>query len=489
MLPGYQVIFREGGIPRSGGGAADQGFGVAEAERGPTEPTLVTSYTQLLGLYGARQSYSFLHDCAETALTIGTRNLWVARVTGPAAARASVNLSDGTGTTLRVEAKWLGAYGNGLSVQVMTTTDDASIPAGSFKVRVSEAGAVVEDSPVFADKTEALAWTAASALTVRLVDQAGTGDPSRVAATPLVGGADDRAGITETQWIAALNSFTGDLGPGQVAGWGRTTPAWHLAVLDHCRLRNRHGVLDATDTATVATVTGQAVAGQAAPSMGGRFGSLYWPWAKIPGVNGIGQRTVPWSAVQMGLFSLADREAGPGQAAAGEEYGFHQFVDGITQDTKSLTDAQLEALNDAGVNVVRTFYGLPAPVNYGNRTLRSAASDPLWADASGSRVMMQIAAEGGSILRRWVHKRVDGKGVSLGQLRSNLGAMLAGYFTAGALYGETFDEAAAVDTGDQVNTPESLQGGYVRAMIEARVSPNPARAVLELVRVPITGAV
>jgi hypothetical protein len=120
MLPGYEVKFRDGGLPRGVVGSTDQGFGVAEAERGPTEATLITSWTQLLAVFGGRLSTSFLYDAAETAFAIGLRRLWVARVTGPAAARAGLNLSDVVpATTLRIDAKWvdLRVEGGGVDVE------------------------------------------------------------------------------------------------------------------------------------------------------------------------------------------------------------------------------------------------------------------------------------------------------------------------------------------------------------------------------------
>lgn len=492
MLPGYQVIFRDGGMSRAVIGSTDQGFAVAEAERGPTEATLCTSWTALLLRFGGRLSTSFLYDCSEAAFAIGLGRMWVARVVGPAAARAGVAISDGTATTVRIEAKWVGSYGNNLTVQILTNVDDPAIPAGSFRVRVRELGSLAEDSPVFTTKADLLTWSGTgtsvddAAQTVRVVDQAGTGVPTRMVATALAGGGDDRAGITEAQWTAALDRFTADLGPGQVAGFGRTTTAWRAAVIEHARTRNRHAVLDFADTPSDATVRGEALAANAAATnLGGRFASGYWPWVKIPGVNRVGTRTIPPSAAMMGLFAMTEREAGPGQAAAGEDFGGHDFMDGLSQDTKALTDGQREALNDAGVNVFLSFYGIRHPVNYGNRTLVNALADPLWKDASGSRVMMLIAARGGQTIRKWVHKRVDGRGISLGTLKSRLGAILSELYEQDALYGATFGAAAAVVTDESVNPPEQLATGLVIARLEAAISPNPERAVLELIRVPI----
>lgn len=498
MLPGRELAFVDAGTPRSAvGSQSGQGFMVGEADRGPAIPTLITSLAKFIATFGGRVSYSVLYDAVDTAFQEGVRQVWISRVIGTAAVKALAALSDGSATTFSVRAKGTGAYGNNLKVIVLTSVDRAAIPVGSYVLQITETvnaiTSVIEESPILATKGDALVWMLNVAQTVEYVDGAGTNAPVRVASpgTALATGADDRPSIADAHWQTALDRFTYDLGAGQVAMPGRATTPAYLALLDHGRLRNRHALLDLADTPTISTLTGAAAAAAAAPNLGGRFGSAYWPWAKVPAVQGssFGTRVVPWSAVQMGLFASVDRLGNPNQAAAGELFGTSRYAVGLSQDTASLLDVDATTLNDAGVNIGRLFYGARGPAEYGNRTLRSTSADPLWAQASGSRLAMVVAARGDTVIRRFVHRQVDAKGLALGQLRGELAADLATLYEKGAVYGATASEAFSVDTGDQVNPPEQVATGLIRAVLKYRTSPSADRVRLELVRVPITESV
>lgn len=503
LLPGREVVHVDSGVARTSPSDTGVGFIVAEAQRGPTGPVLIKSPAQLVSVYGPRQTYSYLHDAVEAAFNNGLSAVWVSRIIGPAAAAATVALSDGTGTTVTLRASSrpvlnspqspsYGAWGNGptgLAVIVLTNTDDATIPAGSFKIRITENGVTVEDSPILLDKNELLLWSQNVAQTVEVISGVQSGDPSRIASpgTNFATGADDRGSIVEAQWTAALDRFTSDLGPGQVAGPGRTTAPWRLAILDHARLRGRHALVDYSDTPTVATLVSEAAAMAVAPNSAARFGSGYWPWAKIGALLGVaGTRTVPWSAVQMGLFARVDATGNPGRAAAGERRGATKNVVGLSQDVSALTDVQATQLNDAGVNIARTFYGLDGPVEYGNRTLVNAVTDPLWAQASSSRIGMFIAAKGDVVIRRFVHEIVDGQLTTQRRLESELAAILADLYEDGALYGTVPAEAFSVDAGPSVNPPSQIATGLLKAVIEYRPTPSADRVRLELTRTAIT---
>jgi hypothetical protein len=445
--------------------------------------------------FGVRQTFSFLYDGAEAAFAEGCPGMWVSRVAAASATQASLNLSDGTATTMTVKAIGPGAYGNAQSIQILTSVDDSSIPVGSFKIRVIEAGVIIEDSPVFADKASAEAWAPTSgkgnAQTFTLTDAAGTGVPVRLAATAMTGGNDQRGSLADSDWQTAISRFTIDLGPGQIAAPGQTASTRQLMLVAHALANNRHALLDLPDTPTIATLTAAMATINAAPSSGARFCSAYWPWAQTPPLTGqFGVRTVPWSMVQMGLFARAEDEGGDaGIAAAGEQHGVCRFAQGLSQDVGSVSTVNLTSLDDAGVNVARMIYGIDGPVEYGNRTPRSRTSDPIWAEASGSRLVMEIAARGDEILRNYVHHRSSA--VDRAQCQLELGAMLEGFRVPNnALYGATPQEAYSVDcTSSQANSAAQLQAGLFRALISLRTSPTPSTVRLELTRVSITNQI
>jgi hypothetical protein len=490
-LPGYAVVLVEGTRARSARTQTGTAFFVGEAERGPTTPQELRSIDDFEDAFGGRVSYSYLYDSVDAFFRSGGRVCHVARVVSDTATRAGRNLSDGTATTLRIDAVGVGEYGNDTDVAVLTNAEDPSIPAGSFVIQFLDTdGSVAEATPPLATKAEALAYAAANWTKATLTDAAGTDDPVALAAAALSGGAANRGAITDAEHAEALARLPKDLGPGQVANPGRTTTAAHEQLLDHARLNNRHAYLDLPDSAVVATVIAAAQAADgAADEQGGRHGEAFWPFAKVPGLAAFSTRLVPWSAIQAGLAARSDGLGNPNRPVAGidREAGVSQWAVGLSQDTGALTDAQREDLNDAGVNVVLVIDG--QPTNYGNRTLRDPGVDPRWTQGSGSRLAMAIAAGGSNIIGRFVHRQIDGKGQTQGDLQGQLGAMLARLYDLGALYGETAQEAYSVDAGEAVNTPETIASGLLRAHVAFRASPGADRVELLLVRVAVTEAV
>lgn len=496
VIAGHELVFTDTPQRRPGAGELTRtGFMVCEAERGPLFPVLCTSSAAVVSKFGTRQSYSYLYDASEAAFAEGVGSLWVSRIASSTAATASKALSDGSATTLTIRPIGPGTYGNSTYAEVLTTAQDATIASGSFVIRFYDGGTaaanLVETSPAFVDKSEALLWAPSNgqgnATTFALTDDVGTGDPSAlaVASGQLASGADNRGAIVDNDWQLALDRFTIDYGPGQVAMPGQTTSARVLMVIAHAKARNRHALWDFADTPTVATLTSAGATANAAPSSGARFSSGYWPWHRVPPLTGAyGYRTVPPCAAMMGLFARAEEEGGdPGIAAAGEEHGVFRFVQGLSQDPALLTDANKSAMDDAGVNITYRFFGLDNPVQYGNRTPRSRSTDAVWAEASGSRLAMAVAARCDEVMRRYVHGRATP--TRLSQLQGELGIVMEGF--GDALYGRTPAERYSVDsTSAQINPPAQLEAGTLKAAVSFRTSPNPARVRLELARVSIT---
>ena len=81
---------------------------------------------------------------------------------------------------------------------------------------------------------------------------------------------------------------------------------------------------------------------------------------------------------------------------------------------------------------------------------------------------------------------IDGKGVVFSRLNGALTGMLLPFYSAGSLYGETFEEAAFVDTGIQVNTPETIADLQINAVIEVRMSPYGERVRIEISKTKTT---
>lgn len=466
--PGQDVILRETLPPRSAPDDTGVWYVVGLTEKGPIDPELVTSMLEFENIYGEEQSYSVLHPSVDIAFREGVARVYVARVVGPAAVNATLNLMDAVAAVaLTVTAKNPGEYGNDLRVQVTVTGTD-------FTLIVSHVDdGVLETSPLLADSAAAVAWGTDTSNYINVTDGPSAADPAVVAATPLAGGADDRASVTDTEWTAALARFSAELGPGQVSMPGRTTTAAHLALLDHAQTARRTAYLDAPDTAVVATLTAAA---DALRGTSARFGGLFAPWAVVRGTLPGTTRVVPYSAIAAGITARNDRQFTANVAPAGVNGQSTTALD----VTEEFTDDERTTLNDAGIIVARPIYG--GIRTYGFRSLVDPDADPNWVQLTGSRLYMEVAAEGSGIAENYVFAQFDGKGHKLSEYGGDLVGMLLGFYNEGALFGETADEAFRVDVGPQVNPVSELAEGRVRAIITMRMSPFGEHVVLEIVK-------
>lgn len=490
-LPGTVVTSRASSPPR--GAPTDTGvwFICGITERGPVVPTLVTSLTDFVTKFGNRITASAtMYDSVEAFFRSGGSRCYVSRVAGPSPVLATGNLFDQSGSSapgdvsLRVDAVSYGTWANSLNVVVDDNSSVGAIPAGSFRITVTDdVLGTLEVSPDLADRDAAVAWAANSDY-IRLVLGASAEDPRDGAAVSLAGGTDDNGSAVDANWLAALDKFTVDYGPGQVSYPGRTSDTALSQLFSHASTHNRVAIGDLPDTATKATLKASAAALRAISTA--RYGAVFAPWAIVPGITPGTTRTIPYSAIQAGMIAKLDGLGeSPNVAAAGVN-GVSDYATGLSQVAWSDTDR--EDLNDSGVNVVRVIneevrtYGYRTPAN----PLTEAAA---WLQFSNSRLNMACQALGNNIIENYVFAEIDGKGVLFAKLAGELTGMLVPFYEAGSLYGETPEEAFLVDTGDQVNTDETIAAGEIHAVIALRMSPFGERVVLEFVKVANTEAV
>src|SRR5215831_16820202 len=347
VRPGVNVTLRP--TPPTLGAPTDTGvwFAVGLTDAGPIKPTLIQSMSDYTNLFGQRVSYSVLYDALDVYFREGGAFAYVCRVVGPSAVTASKNLLDsGAAVSLVASALGPGASGNSVSVGVRAGT-----LGGTFVIFVVVGGVEVETSPDLADPPTAILWAQNSAY-IRLTAGPSSNDPANIAAAALAGGNDDRNNIVDAQWQTALDSITSDLGPGQVSAPGRTTDVGHTQLVDHAGKHARVAILDAPDTATVATLLTSATNARAGQQ---KFAAMFWPWLVVPGVVSGSTRSVPPSALIAGLLGRNDSVGlGPDQAAAGDN-GVSLFATSLSQP--AVTDSVRQTLNTAGIDVIRNLYG------------------------------------------------------------------------------------------------------------------------------------
>lgn len=467
--------------PRSSPTDTGVWFVTGLADQGRVDaPIFISSMTDFVRLLGPRVSYSVLYDSLEEFFREGGSSAWVSRVVGPAAIIATRNLVDNVAAvSLVAKAIGPGSYGNSIKVGVV-----AGVVSG-FAIQVADINNVIlETSPDCATQADAVSWSQNSQY-IRLTLGGSALVPVIAGAnvlTVLATGTDDRVNIVDAQWLAALNRFTKDLGPGNVSAPGRTTDIGHTQLADHAAAQNRVAFLDAPDSPTQATLTTSATNAKATGN--GQYASMFAPWIVIPGLTPGTTRTVPPSSLAAGRAAATDAIQGPGVAAAGNQ-GISAFATAVSQP--QWDDTTRDALNTAGVNVVRVLNG--QVTIYGWRSLADPINNPNWVPLGTVRYLMSLGARAWVVGQQFVFDQIDGQGRKIQEYHGALTSLCSRDWTLGEIYGVTADQAFNIDTGPAINTPQVLAGQELRAAISVRPSPMAELVTIYIINVPITQGV
>lgn len=480
--PGVSVSTQANPTPRSAATDTGTWFVVGESDTGPLKAVLVKSMAEFTRIFGGRMSYSFLYDALDTFFHEGGAQAYIGRVVGPAAVIASHNLLDGVAAvSLIASAKGPGAgtaadAGNNLQVAVL-----AGVATG-YRIQVLDTNNVVlETSGDLTTQQDAVNWSKTSSY-LDIAVGAAADAPAVAAAAHLAGGADDRASVTDAQWLAALNLFGPDLGPGQVSAPGRTTDPGHAQLTAHAQANNRVALLDLPDTATAATLEASGIAARTSQP----YGAAFTPWVLAPGIVAGSVRTVPPSALIAGLIARNDPANTADTPSAGK-LGQAIWVTGLSQTAFDSDPSTRQALANASVNVIRNMFG--GVRNYGWRALVDPVATPEWEDFGNVRLNMAILAQAEAIGEEFIFSPIDGQGILIGHFNAALAAMLDQFWQDGALYGLTASDAYFVDTSASVNTPTTIAANELHAVLNVKMSPDAEFVQINVVKVPITEGV
>lgn len=402
------------------------------AAKGSTSSVIeITSPAQITTQLGDRDNaVPWLWDALDVFFREGGARAYVGREVGPAPVAASKILMDTAGSpvaTLKVSAKTVGTDGNNISVAI-----DAS--GGNFTISIYYKDVLKETLGPVADRASA------AALVSNYVDIALNGsstlDPATLAKTALTGGVDDHASVTTTQLSAALALFVKDLGPGQVLFPGVTDSASQALIAAHADEFDRIALLDAPNTATLATIETAAAAIQG--SEYARSCAMFAPWLIVPGPLQGQERTVPPSTVAAGLMARSDLAGNPADVPAANTNG--DSASATTMAITTWTDDDRNELNDAGVDAFKSRRG--TITLWGYRTLQDPDTDTKSVPLGAARMLMQIVAELDAIAETYVLKRMDGKRHLLVDFKTALAQPLEAHIATDSLTFE-FDSTGA----------------------------------------------
>lgn len=472
--PGVEFSARATQAPRPFPTQTGVAFIAGTAQKGPANtPIEVNNMAGFEKSFGVRQSNSVLWDSVERAIARGASRVFVARTVGPAASLATRSLNNGATPVIGVDA-----IGPGTST--LTVEAIAGAAAGTRRLVIRDGTTEVERSIDLASNAEAQVWALSSKYVRVRVLNALLFDVTAVGA--LAGGSDDFAGITDVHRAATIESFRRSLGPGQVLYPGATTTVMHVALLNHAKNNVRWALLDLPDgtvRGTLETAVASIIASGTLEVGAHTYGMIAGDrWLVFKGLTPNTRRVVPPSAVTAGIIAASDgARSNPNRAAAGPVGGVPDAIEisGITE----WTYADRVALNNRGVNTWRYVNGQITLYGY-----RSLDETPAWRSAGAGRLRMAIQAEAEALGEGFAFAQLDP--LTIGQYNGALRGILGRWYNKGALFGDTAEEAFAVNTGPTVNTADTLANDELRSVLAIRTTPMAERVIIELVKVAVT---
>ena len=190
-----------------------------------------------------------------------------------------------------------------------------------------------------------------------------------------------------------------------------------------------------------------------------RYGALYFPWLRVPDplqLEGI-LRSVPPSGHVAGIYARGDLRLGVHKPPANEE------LEGVKDVQVEVDDISHGALNDVGVNVIRTYRGRGVRVA-GARTL---SSDAEWRYVNVRRLLIMIE-EALDEQTQWTVFEPNNPDLWR-QMDRVARSFLQRLWRRGMLDGATPEEAYSVRCDEATNPPQETDAG--RMICEIGVLP------------------
>jgi Bacteriophage tail sheath protein len=268
-------------------------------------------------------------------------------------------------------------------------------------------------------------------------------DPEAGIETALLDAVESLAAVDDLDLITVPDAMTLRRDNSGVVGPDRDAiTRVQVGILEHCaRHQGRFAILDARTNLSVEEVIDQRdalVRGLIEPVNG----ALYYPWLKLDQV-----RLVPPSGHIAGIYARTDLRAGYYKAPANEE------ILGIVDLELPIGNIEQDKLNPEGVNCLRAFPGRGIRV-WGARTI---SRDPNWRYINVRRLFLTM--------QRWIDRNMAWVNFEPNtpmlwvSIMREMSGFLDQLWRAGALAGQTRDEAYYVKCDRETNPPEVRETG------------------------------
>lgn len=280
--------------------------------------------------------------------------------------------------------------------------------------------------------------------------------PANAGPSPLAGGADDDLNnIPDSAYTDALKALEKVDEVTLVMIPDRTKKAIQQELVLHCEtMQDRFAILDPDPAASSIEAQMNDVRSERG------YAALYYPRIVVRNPLADGEIAIPPSGHVAGLYARIDSERGVHKAPANET------LRGVIGLTEILNDADQAPLNDAGINVIRSFVGRGIRV-WGARTT-APTSQTQWRYLNVRRLMLFIEE---SIQEGTQSAVFEPNNQALWEtLKRQVNGFLNRVWRSGALVGTKPEQAYRVRIDEELNPPEVRALGQLR--IEVRVAPT-----------------
>lgn len=465
---------------------------VGTATYGPSQPTYVQSWNAYAAAFnGFGDTTSLMPYSVYEFFQNGGTGCYVIRGVAPDATASTLTLNDqasSPSSLIKFTAKSVGAYSNNTYVTI-----NASSTPGRFDLLVSlgTVSNVVEkyldvtlsptdprylitiiNSPTSGSTTVSVAYTSSvSPWTTAQTPAAQTG-------TPMTGGADGTVAsinlVTAAEQLATLSGIF------LVNLVGISSPAtlnplltWAAAqgnvfvVIDGPQAGNTYAAtltsylqLSPTTTSGVTLSTSS-------------YAAVYAPWLVCSDPSSLATgavRTIPPGGAVLGQYMVSDASSGPYQTPAGT----NTALTGVVATDITLQNSDLDTLNTAGINIIRTIPGYGLCI-VGARTLAYGMPSRY---ISIRRCLQYIE----NLLSRSVQFALflPNNPVLWGKISSIITQQLTGLMQSGYLASTTAASAFYVICDASNNTQQTMQNGVVNITVGVALSAPAEYIVIDI---------
>jgi hypothetical protein len=461
-------------------------FIAAESLRGDLKPKVIRNQRDIGRATLIRSGVGILgYDCVDIALREGVPEVVHARIVGPAAAPAVLNLDGTVGgapyaviLTVNEVGEWANGAAGGLKGEVTSPGGGTNRQVVIYQGAAAPENIILK-SPVFTTRADVMAWNIVQNLITVTLGADNTLPPVAAAAN-FAGGSSDSGGITGAEVTAALNRCKADMGNGQVVVPGRNTVASNTLLAQHCQDFDRTALGEVAAGLVVSDVVTEAATLRAIGSGAEALPRLLGMWAQFataPGITPGTTRTVPWSIVAAGLMARLEQAEGHPNVSPIGDYGVPQYVTGVD---RYFSDDDAETLYGAGVNVVEELFDAPRNATF--HTLDNPDTSD-WSDLAHTRLDRALHADATELGRGMGGRVINRKTINelAGKMRTRLESR---YYKRGAIFGNTFEQAARVDT-DSVNDTDTMAAREANMDLGVVMSEHAEQVNVNISKVPI----